>query len=46
MAGKIEPRLAKLRNKLDVESDLILKLSDIKASIEELIVQMQLHCSH
>ena len=30
---------SKLRNKLDVESYLILKLSDIKLNIAELIVQ-------
>ena len=46
MAGKIEPRLAKLRNKLDVESDLTLKLSDIKPNTAELIVQKQLYYSH
>ena len=38
---------SKLSNKLDVESDLILKLlSDIKPNIAEIIVQKQLYRSH
>ena len=43
---KIDPWLAKLRNKLDVESHLILKLLDIQPNIAELIIQKQFHCSH
>ena len=37
---------SKLRNKLEVESVLILKLSDIEPNITEIINQKQLHCSH